>query len=283
MMRRFMIVLAAVGAIGALVGAVAWSRFLRSRREAPLPDSDALFTEYAPGGRYAFFCNGPVGRVTARLMPIVGKGVYAHAAELLELRAEDELLDIGCGPGAFLATRAQHVRRVVGLDPSPLMLREATKRLATRIAAGTATLVSGSADELPFDDGEFSAVAALRAPVKHAEAFRVLRPGGRLVIVDPDPRRSSSEPAAAWGTPRWSEADHRRMLEDAGFTDVTIRYGGTAPLSSRRAHAGGELFAIGRKPSRPRDEQPACRTTGRARRSSGAGTRRSPLLEEATR
>ena len=52
--------------------------------------------------------------------------------------------------------------------------------------------MTGSATELPFDDGEFSAVTAIFAPVDHTEAFRVLRPGGCLVFADNDPRRSSS-------------------------------------------------------------------------------------------
>jgi len=69
----------------------------------------------------------------------------------------------------------------------------------------------------------------------------VLRPGGRLVFVDPDPRRSPKEPTVRWGI-RWcDEADHRRMFEDAGFTDVTVRYGGGA--------SGGELLVSCRKPA----------------------------------
>jgi SAM-dependent methyltransferase len=189
-----------------------------------------MFTVFAPGGKFAFWCNGPVGWVMAKAMPRMEAGLYETVAEMLDLQPEDELLDIGCGPGAFLAAKAQRVRRVVGLDLSRVMLREAERRLADRIAAGTAQLVTGSAAELPFDDGEFSAVTAINAPVKHAEAFRVLRPGGRLVFVDPDPRRSPKEPTVSWGV-RWcDEADHRRMFEDAGFTDVTVRYRGLQPL-----------------------------------------------------
>ena len=67
-----------------------------------------------------------------------GRGRHLHrvrarwavfAAEMLDVQPDDELLDIGCGPGAFLATKAQHARRVVGLDPSRTMLDEAKRRL----------------------------------------------------------------------------------------------------------------------------------------------------------
>ena len=80
-----------------------------------------------------------------------------------------------------MAAKAQHVSRVVGLDLSPLMLRAAERRLADRIAAGTAELVTGNAAELPFEDAVFTAVTALNAPASATEVFRVLRPGGRLV------------------------------------------------------------------------------------------------------
>ncbi len=232
---------------GGTTAAVAAGAFARGRRaghgsDEPLPDDDAIFTVYAPGGRYDFICNGPVGWVTSKLMPIVEAGVYQAVAEAIDLQPDDELLDVGCGPGGFLAARARHVRRVVGLDASPLMLREATRRLADRLDAGTARLVLGTAAELPFGDGEFSAVTAIFAPVSHAEAFRVLRPGGRIVFADPSPRRSPSDPASSWGTRVYDEADHRRMFEDAGFTDVTVRYRGAPPIR-------GELLVFGRKPS----------------------------------
>jgi len=233
---------------GGATATIAGGAILRGRlggrgSEAIPPDDDAMFTMFAPGGKYAFMCNGPTGWVMAKAMPRMEAGLYETVAEMLDLQPDDELLDIGCGPGAFLAAKAQHVRRVVGLDLSRVMLREAERRLADRIAAGTAQLVTCSAAELPFEDGEFSAVTALNAPVKHAEAFRVLRPGGRLVFSDPDPRRSPEQPAVSWGV-RWcDEADHRRMFEDAGFTDMNVRYRSLRPLYE------GALVLSCRKPA----------------------------------
>jgi SAM-dependent methyltransferase len=221
-MRRVTVI--AAGTLAA-VGAAAFAHGrLRARgSEAPSPDEGSLFTVYAPGGRYGFLANGPVGQVIARIMPMAEADVYDTVTEMLDLQPDDELLDIGCGPGAFLATKAQDARSVVGLDPSATMLGVAERKLAERLQAGTARLVTGSAAELPFGDGEFSAVTAIFAPFDHAEVFRVIRPGGRFVLADNDPRKSTSEPDGRWGRQRWTEAEHRQMLLDAGFADPTVR------------------------------------------------------------
>jgi len=235
-MRR---VRAIAGGMLAVVGsaALAYSRLGLGGSKAPSPEDESLFTVYAPGGRYGFMANGPIGWVVGRfVMPRAESGVYDTVAEMLEVQSDDVLLDIGCGPGAFLAIKAGDARRVVGLDPSATMLRVAGRRLAGRLEAGTARLVTGSADELPFSDGEFSAVTVIFAPFDLAEVFRVLRPGGRLVVADNDPRRSASEPATRWGRQRFTEADHRWMLRDAGFADPAFR------------DAGGYLFVSCRKP-----------------------------------
>ena len=221
-MRRVSVI--AAGTVAA-VGAAAFARCrLRARGSgAPVRDDGSLFTVYAPGGRYGFLANGAVGRVIARIMPMAEADVYDAVAEMLDLQPDDELLDIGCGPGAFLATKAQDARSVVGLDPSATMLGVAGRKLAERLEVGTARLVTGSAAELPFGDGEFSAVTAIFAPFDHAEAFRVLRPGGRFLLADNDLRKSTSEPARRWGRQRWTEAEHRQMLLDAGFANPTVR------------------------------------------------------------
>jgi len=219
----------------------------RLRRRGPDASTssgeDSQYTLYAPGGPWGFMFNGLVGRASTRYMPIMQAGMYQLVAELLALQPEDDLLDIGCGPGAFLASRGQSVHRVAGLDASPVMLRDAERRLADRLAAGTARLMLGSAAELPFDEGEFSAVSVISAPFSPAEVFRVLRPGGRFVCVFElvaDPRKLPRDKAVV--VVGWDEADTRRVLEETGFTDLTIRHKDYSFL-------GAERIVSGRKPA----------------------------------
>ena len=228
MRRRTALLLVAGGATAAVAAGALASGRLGGRRgpEAPTsPGEDLQYTVFAPGGPYGFMFNGPIGWASTKYMPIMQAGMYDLVGGMLDLRPEDDLLDIGCGPGAFLASKGQRARTVAGLDVSPVMLRAAEKKLADRIAAGTARVVPASAAELPFGDGEFSAVSVISAPVNLAEAFRVLRPGGRFVCVFeivPAPGKPDSERTAVGLG--WDEADTRRILEETGFTDLTVRY-----------------------------------------------------------
>jgi len=175
--------------------------------------------------------SGRLGRVGVRVLA-KRHGAFEAMAKELDLQPEDDLLDIGCGPAGLLTEQASHVHFVAGLDLSDISLGTARQRLADRIAAGTAEVVKGDAMALPWEDGRFSVVSSMNCvkfvpePARAVrEMYRVLRPGGRAFLtVDhrAHQRQDESGKVDAWGQWWWSDADARRLMEDAGFVDVSV-------------------------------------------------------------
>src|SRR5687767_6674888 len=96
--------------------------------------------------------------------------------------------DLGCGTGPAAAAIAPYVRQVIGVDQSAAMLKAAKKRTA---GLDNVELRAGSLEALPIADGACDGALLLLAltyvpepPLVLAEAARILRPGGRLVVVD---------------------------------------------------------------------------------------------------
>jgi SAM-dependent methyltransferase len=177
---------------------------------------------------------GPLGWIVALVIPLAHRPMYPLVAGVLSLQPDDDLLEVACGSGVFLKEHASEVRSIAGLDASDIQVRLARRRLARRVDAATAEIVIGDAAALPWEDGRFDAVACMGSleffpePQQALnEMHRVLRPGGRAVVTmgsrSDHPKESGT--TDAWGTWVWSEADARRMMEDAGFAGVLISYG----------------------------------------------------------
>ena len=120
--------------------------------------------------------------------------------EALALTADDALLDVGCGGGVFLRRALETGCVAAGVDHSRDMVR-----LAGKTTEGRARVVLGSADRLPFGDGEFTAVCSIVAffffsdPVAALREFRrVLEPErGRVAIYTTAPEMKGT-PAAPY-------------------------------------------------------------------------------------
>lgn len=117
----------------------------------------------------------------AYLMEPLFAPVYETLGDALDLGPDDSLVDIGCGGGRALQAYGGHVSNLAGIDAAQGLLAIAQLRVPQ------ADLRHGSLTELPWPDGSFDAVTGVNSFVYAddgglSEAFRVLKPGGRLGI-----------------------------------------------------------------------------------------------------
>ena len=135
--------------------------------------------------------SGILGRVIARIMACETSAENDRALELLALRADDRLIELGCGHGATLAKAAHVITKgdLAGVDFSSVMIAEARRRNRRHVEAGRMSLHLGSSEDLPFTDEGFTAALSVHTiyfwqdPVAHLkEARRILVPGGRLLL-----------------------------------------------------------------------------------------------------
>jgi arsenite methyltransferase len=154
------------------------------------------------------------------------------------LRPGETVLDLGSGAGfdCFLAAkRVGRTGRVIGVDMTPEMVTKARDN-ARRVEATNVDFRLGEIEHLPILDGSVDAILSNcvinLSPDKAAvfrEAFRVLKPGGRLAISDviatkPMPAELAKSLEAYTGCVAGaaSEETLSRLLAEAGFEDVTI-------------------------------------------------------------
>ena len=152
--------------------------------------------------------------------------VWEPVLAALALEPSDRLLDVGCGGGVFLRRALQTGCAAVGLDHSPEMVE-----LAREISG--VQVVEAKAEELPFADGEFTAVSCVIAFFFFADPVRVLREFRR--VLDPERGRVAiaTTPPEAKGTPAaphplatrghfYEDAELARLPLEAGFASSHV-------------------------------------------------------------
>jgi SAM-dependent methyltransferase len=134
---------------------------------------------------------GALGWLAGALMARKNAELNRAAVELLQVRPEHRVLELGFGHGRTVAWLAERSTRgfVAGVDPSPVLTRQASRRNARAIRSGRVRLDVGRADCIPHPTASFDRVLAVNCvqhwddlPASLEEVLRVLAPAGVLLI-----------------------------------------------------------------------------------------------------
>lgn len=172
-----------------------------------------------------------------RTLDEASHALAALLGQTARLGPRDEVLDVGFGFGDQLLCWAGnfHPQRLTGLDLTPQHVEVARERMVRAGLASRVSLQVGSATRMPFPAQCFDKVVALESAFHFntredffSEAWRVLRPGGRLALTDILPlpgHRFSSLFQAVWQIPPenlYSREDYHARLIEAGFEGVAV-------------------------------------------------------------
>src|SRR5215472_11327145 len=108
---------------------------------------------------------GFLGRLGGIIMAHTNADCGAWVSELLEVGPNDDVLEIGFGPGVIIQRLSELASTgyVAGIDPSREMVAQARARNAKAIAGGRVDLRCTSVDSLPFRDGVFDKALAINS------------------------------------------------------------------------------------------------------------------------
>jgi ubiquinone/menaquinone biosynthesis C-methylase UbiE len=173
-------------------------------------------------GRPTGFVGRLVGLVMATRMS--NRERNRRTIELLQIQPDDRVLEIGYGPGLAIqwaAERAVH-GKVVGVDHSELMHRQAARRNARAIQTGHVKLHTAPLDAMPTFDGRFDKVFAVNVflflpdtVAALAKLAAVMKPGGTIALTFQPRTRGATNEDTHRGGQRLSDS-----LRAAGFSDV---------------------------------------------------------------
>jgi ubiquinone/menaquinone biosynthesis C-methylase UbiE/DNA-binding transcriptional ArsR family regulator len=200
---------------------------IASRDEPEIPHDQealALVLEKRRDRMRSYF-DSLAGRFGREYLP--GRSWQGLAEALLALMPAMVIADLGAGEGTFSQLLARRAERVIAVDSSERMVDFGTQ-LAQKHGVNNLEYRLGDMEALPIGDGEVD-LAFFSQSLHHAlnperavsEAWRILRPGGRVAILDLV--RHQFEEARELYADVWlgfPEIELRRFLEEVGFGDV---------------------------------------------------------------
>lgn len=163
----------------------------------------------------------PWSKLKSEIYGLLGRNPKSNrmVTTFADLQPSHVVLDIGCGPGAAVRAAAGIVERAIGVDRSESMIAIAVRR-SGKVA--NAQFQTAGAEGLPFPEATFDRVWTIHAfhhwedqAAGIAECLRVLKPGGRLLVVESDTR-------GPHGLDRSRASELAETLLSAGFADATV-------------------------------------------------------------
>ena len=125
----------------------------------------------------------------ASSVPFAGQWRVWQRLVLSRIRGHD-VLELGCGLGDLLVDMSEAGYLCLAVEQSPQMVRATRDTLQRRKLDKKVTIIQGSAQHLPFSNASFDTVVStfpseyIYDPDTIAEVERVLRPGGRLIVIE---------------------------------------------------------------------------------------------------
>jgi SAM-dependent methyltransferase len=195
---------------------------------------------------------GEIGVAVGDMLERTNLPVIDAAFDLLDLRANERILEIGLGNGGHIPSVLDQAAglRFTGIDISSTMIAEGRRHNASFIRSGQVRLETADVMSMPFPPGSFDKAIAINTTYFWRdligglkETHRVLRAGGRLVIAAITPRAAEAMPFAKYGFTIDDAASLEAACLAAGFERIGItRY--VEPLLDPPQEFGAREFYL---------------------------------------